>query len=66
MPDGPTLFQRRASDCAFVLRQEYSDRLTIDQNIRMEIVGLVAPERLSAAICGDAIVMFSQVVKVRI
>lgn len=55
----PTLFQHRASDAAYVLCQDCADRLTIDQRIRMEVICLVAPERLSTAWCGEAFSMYA-------
>lgn len=57
--------QRCANDCAFVLRNDYPDRLTIDQSIRMEIARMVSPERLGQEQCGDAIALFCQKVRAR-
>jgi hypothetical protein len=62
----PTLFQHRASDAAYSLCQDYPDRLTIDQRIRMECVCLVAPERLSPTWCGEAFATYHSVVEPRI
>ena len=61
----PTLFQQRASDAAYSLCQDYPDRLTMDQRIRMEIVGLMAPERLSLPWSGEAVVMYAAKVERR-
>lgn len=58
--------QQRASDSAFVLCRDFSDRMTTDQQIRMEVASLVPPERLDVARCGDAVATFAVAVKVRI
>ena len=62
----PYEVQRRAWDAAFVLRQEFADRLTLEQNIRMEVMMRVAPERLGWAECGDALATHAMVVMVRV
>jgi hypothetical protein len=61
----PFEIQQRASDAAFMLRQEYADRLTMRQNIDMEIIGMVAPDRLDWEWCGAAIATYLSVVQPR-
>jgi hypothetical protein len=62
----PFVVRQRASDAAYVLRHDYSDRLTIDQRIRKEVIGRVAPERLGWREIGDALATYAQVVEVRV
>lgn len=62
----PEQIGRRAWEAAWVLRQEYADRMTLEQNIRMEVIRMVAPERLGWAECGDALATYSMVVEVRV
>jgi hypothetical protein len=65
LPPPPFEVQRRAWDAAYALRQDFSDRLTIEQNIRMEVLTLVAPERFGWRECGDALATWAHVVAVR-
>lgn len=62
----PYQVQQRASDAAYALRQEYAGRLSLEQNIKMEVISLAAPERLGWAECGEALAMYSLVVVVRV
>lgn len=62
----PEQIARRAWEAAFALRQEYSDRLDLNQNIRMEVLTMMHPERLGWAECGDALALFALVVTVRV
>lgn len=62
----PYEIQQRASDRAFMLRQEYSDRLTLAQNVEMEVVSMYAPERLGWQEVGAAIALWAMVIEVRV
>lgn len=62
----PYQVQQRASDAAWMLTQEHSEALTLEQLVRMHVVAMVAPERLGWAECGDALSLWSLVVVVRI
>lgn len=66
LPPPPYELQQRATDCAYVLTQEFSDRLTLEQLVRMHVLLLVAPERLGWNEIGDALSTFSLVVEVRV
>lgn len=68
MRDFPPPFQvqQRAADAAFMLAQEHSEALTLEQLVRMHVVAMVAPERLGWSECGDALALWSLVVVVRI
>ncbi len=59
------LASQRASDAAFALCHYFPDRLTVDQRIGMEVICLVAPERLDAERCGEALALYSAVVSHR-
>lgn len=61
----PYEVQRRAWEAAFVLRQEFADRITLEQNIRMEVILRVAPFRLGWAECGDALATLTLAVMAR-
>lgn len=61
----PFIIQQRASDAAFMLRQEHSDRLDIFQNVRMEVLTMMAPERLGWSEVGDALAL-DAIIKIRI
>jgi hypothetical protein len=62
----PYAVQQRAWDAAFVLRQDFSDRLDLATNIRMEVIQMVAPERLGWTECGDALATYALVTEVRV
>lgn len=66
LPPPPFLVQQRASDAAFMLRNDYSDRLTLEQNIEMEVLTRYAPERLGWEEVGRALALYALVVKVRV
>ena len=66
LPPPPFLVQQRAADAAFMLRQEYSDRLTLAQNVEMEVLTRYAPERLGWEEVGRALATYALVVKVRV
>lgn len=66
LPPPPYLVQQRASDAAFMLCQEFADRLTLEQHVRMIVVGRVAPERLGWAEVGDSLATYALVVEVRV
>lgn len=62
----PHQIQRRAWEAAYELRQSFSDRLTLEQNIRLEVLTLYAPERLGWSEVGDALALWSATVEVRV
>lgn len=62
----PYQIQRRAWEAACELRQSFSDRLTLEQNIRLEVLTMYAPERLGWSECGDALALWTMVVEVRV
>jgi hypothetical protein len=66
LPPPPYEVQRRAWEAAYMLRQEFSDRLTLEQNITLEVLTLYAPERLGWRETGDALSLWAMTVKVRV
>lgn len=66
MIEPPYEVQQRAWDAAFVLRQEYADRLTLEQNIKLEVLTMMAPERLGWSEIGEALALWALTVAVRV
>lgn len=62
----PYQVQQRASDCAFELINTFADRLTLEQHVRLIVVGMVAPERLGWSEIADALGTWAAVVAVRV
>lgn len=60
----PFIVQQRASDAAFMLRQEHSDRMSLEQNIRMEVLTMMAPARLGWSEVGAALAL-DAIIKIR-
>lgn len=58
--------RRCAWESAWVLREEFSELMTIEQNIKMEVVRMVEPERLGWDEIGDAMVLYARLVSVRV
>jgi hypothetical protein len=62
----PYEIAQRAWECAYVLRGEFSDRLTLEQNIRAEVVLNAGPLHLSWAEIGDMTALYHLAVEVRV
>lgn len=62
----PALIQSRAWEAAFELRESFAARLTLEQNVRCEVIRQVAPDRLGWEECGFALACWSAVVVVRV
>ena len=62
----PAAIQRRAWECAYVLREEFADRLTPEQNIRAEIARFVHPDRLGLGEACDMIALYHVRVDARV
>lgn len=75
MPDSTTIgadfipppydVQQRASDAALMLRQEFPGRITLQQNVEMEVITRYAPEQLGWKEIGKALTLWAMVVEVR-
>jgi hypothetical protein len=66
LPPPPFLVQQRASDAAFELLNNFADRLTLEQRIRLTVTAMYAPEHLGWAEVGDALALWALVVEVRV
>ncbi len=66
LPQSPFLVQQRASDAAGELINSFTDRLTLEQRVRLEVVKLYAPERLGWSEVGECLATWSLVVEVRV
>lgn len=68
--DGPVGFleriRRAGWECAFVLADEFRDRLTLAQLVEVEIASRRGPERISVADAGAMVALFVSVVEVRV
>ena len=61
----PFEVQRRAWECAVVLRDEFADRLTLAQNIRAEVVCRLHPDQIGWAEIGDMLALYPLRVEAR-
>lgn len=66
LPGPPYIIQHRAWERAFELRESFSDRLTLQQNIELEVIRRYAPERLGWSEVGRAVAIWAMVVEVRV
>lgn len=62
----PHQIQRRAWEAAYELRTNFADRLDILQNIRMEVLIRMEPQRLGWKETGEALALWTLVVEVRV
>lgn len=62
----PEIVQRRAAECAYVLREEFSDRLPIEQRVYVEVVYRTPHEGLGWHEVARMLVLFGEVVEVRV
>lgn len=60
----PYQVQQRASDCAFELINTFADRLTLEQHVRITVIGMYAPERLGWSECGETLAL-DAIVRIR-
>lgn len=56
------MIARRAWECAVVLLDGYSDRLTADQRIRCLLARMAGPDNMPADLLGDMIATAAQVI----
>ena len=66
LPPPPYEVQQRASDAAFELMNSFADRLSLEQRIRLIVIGMYAPGRLGWSECGDALALWTMAVEVRV
>jgi hypothetical protein len=66
LPPPPFLVQQRASDAAFELLNNFVDRLSLEQRIRLTVTAMYPPDRLGWAEIGDALALWALVVEVRV
>lgn len=62
----PYEVRHRAWECALVLTEDFSDRLTLEQLVRMHVLVLMSPDRIGWSEIGDALSLYSLVVEVRV
>jgi hypothetical protein len=60
----PHIIQARAWECAYILREDFADRLTLEQRVRVEVAYLSDP--LGWAECGDMLGLYSAIAGVRV
>jgi hypothetical protein len=66
LPPPPFLVQQRAADAAYELLNNFADRLTLEQRIRLTVTAMYTPEHLGWAEIGDALALWALVVEVRV
>ena len=62
----PHQVQRRAWEAAYELRTNFADRLTLQQNVAMEVLIRMEPARLGWSECGEAMCLYARLVMVRV
>lgn len=66
MKQPPLSIQRAAWDSAYALRTNHADRLTLAQNVALEVTIRMEPSRLGWAECGEAMCLYARLVEVRV
>ena len=61
----PHQVQRRAWEAAWTLGQDFAERMTPGQTVRMSAIAMREPDRLSWADCGDALATWNIIVEIR-
>jgi hypothetical protein len=62
----PFEIQRASWEKAWTLRTDFADRMDIFQNVRMEVLLRMEPERLGWSECGDSMCLWTLCVEVRV
>jgi hypothetical protein len=60
----PAIIQSRAWECAYALREDFADRLTLAQRVEVEVAYRSDP--LGWAECGDMLHLYSAIAGVRV